>query len=173
MECPACGNQLSKEKVNNIELDVCKSCSGIWFDNFEYEKIESIDWSNHSYIAIAHDSKGGIKPDRVRECPKCDNIKLMRHYFSPDKSIEIDECGACGGIWLDQGEFANSTKIYSSDEERVKAAEKMFQEIAGGEFARIAAQSSEFKAKADKFAYLFRFLLPSYWIPGKQDGGAF
>ena len=44
--------------------------------------------------------------DRLRElhhmhCPKC-GLELVEIEY---KSIKIDECSACGGLWFDQGEL--------------------------------------------------------------------
>jgi Zn-finger nucleic acid-binding protein len=32
-------------------------------------------------------------------------MKLKRRMFSPKVAVEIDECPACGGFWLDAGEL--------------------------------------------------------------------
>ena len=33
--CPGCGNNLNYSVINNIELDWCGSCEGVWFDKSE------------------------------------------------------------------------------------------------------------------------------------------
>ncbi len=41
MKCPACGNALTEKTVDPITLDVCQGgCGGIWFDNFELQKVD-------------------------------------------------------------------------------------------------------------------------------------
>ena len=42
-----------------------------------------------------------------------------------------------------------------------------------GTLAKEAAASQAELAKAQRFAHAFRFICPSYYIPGKQDWGAF
>jgi len=42
-------------------------------------------------------------------CPRCPEQVLDRKWFSETKTVEIDQCPKCGGIWLDAGEF---TRIY-------------------------------------------------------------
>lgn len=60
-------------------------------------------------------------------------------------NVKVDACqGGCGGIWFDQFELA---KVLDAD--RAKAE------------------------KARRVAHVFRFICPSYYIPGKQAWGAF
>lgn len=39
---------------------------------------------------------------RILTCPDCGNVKLVTRIRT---TIEIDECPACHGIWLDRGEL--------------------------------------------------------------------
>jgi Zn-finger nucleic acid-binding protein len=40
-----------------------------------------------------------------RACPRCDGVKLKRHFFSAKRQIDVDLCPGCGGYWLDAGEL--------------------------------------------------------------------
>ena len=41
MKCPACEKELQQITIETITLDVCEGgCGGIWFDNFELEKVD-------------------------------------------------------------------------------------------------------------------------------------
>lgn len=37
MKCPKCGHDLEEEEYENIMVDVCKECGGIWLDPGEME----------------------------------------------------------------------------------------------------------------------------------------
>ncbi|MHC4128909.1 MAG: TFIIB-type zinc ribbon-containing protein [Planctomycetota bacterium] len=40
MNCPVCENSLAEKTVESITVDVCEGgCGGIWFDNYEFEKV--------------------------------------------------------------------------------------------------------------------------------------
>ncbi|MBI6546416.1 MAG: zf-TFIIB domain-containing protein [Cyanobacteria bacterium NC_groundwater_1444_Ag_S-0.65um_54_12] len=41
MRCPKCGGQLEVIQHENIEVDRCKDCSGIWLDAGELEYLTS------------------------------------------------------------------------------------------------------------------------------------
>jgi hypothetical protein len=41
MRCPKCGMQLGPVHYLGVEIDTCSSCSGIWLDAGELEKLQS------------------------------------------------------------------------------------------------------------------------------------
>lgn len=105
MICPACGNILHSLRVGDITIDTCRGgCGGIWFDNFELQKMDEPHDPMPPMIpaphAHAHKTASGKRP-----CPRCEGIFLKRRFFSPEKRVQVDECGGCGGIWLDAGEL--------------------------------------------------------------------
>jgi hypothetical protein len=57
-----------------------------------------------------------------RRCPKCPDSVLMRHFFSAKKTVLVDECPTCAGIWLDAGELEQIRSEYESEAARKQAA---------------------------------------------------
>ncbi len=37
--CPACQQNMTRKSIDQIELDVCSNCEGIWFDPAELEQV--------------------------------------------------------------------------------------------------------------------------------------
>ena len=175
MQCPACENQLKKNDVAGVNVDVCENgCGGIWFDNFELEKIdEQHDQTGQMLLEVTKNPSVNVDYSEKRKCPVCDNIVMMRHFSSVQRNVEVDECGVCGGIWLDDGELATICKQYGSDEERKKAAEEYFDELFGEKFAAMEAQEKADLQETRNAIKAFRFICPSYYIPGTQNWGAF
>lgn len=175
MKCPACGNAMEEMVVENISIDVCKQgCGGLWFDNFELQKVDEPNESaGESLLQIKIEEKAATDPSKRLKCPKCEDIVMMRHFFSVKKQVEVDECPNCGGFWLDYGELGQIRSQYASEEERKKAAEDYFEKIFGGELKKMKEESEEKLEKAKKIAGIFRFICPSNYISGKQDWGAF
>ncbi|MBN1815935.1 MAG: zf-TFIIB domain-containing protein [Sedimentisphaerales bacterium] len=174
MICPACGNRLQKMSVSEVELDVCsRGCGGIWFDNYELQKFDEPFEPTEDLLQIEPKSGVTVDPSQRRQCPKCDNITMLRHFFSVKHQVEIDECQSCGGVWLDYGELEAIRNLFGSEQERHQAAQEAFDK----QFAEVLAtdwkQSEERLAKARQIANAFRFICPSYYIPGKQSWGAF
>jgi uncharacterized protein len=176
MKCPACGNSLSSIPVGELTVDACQGgCGGIWFDRLELAKVdESSQSAGEKLLQIARNPAVKFGPDnRPRlSCPRC-GVIMMRHFFSVKKQVLVDECPQCGGTWLDAGELATIRSEFNTEETRKKATEAYFDEVFGKQLAVLHAQDEANAAQAQKLAHLFRFICPSYYLPGKQKWGAF
>lgn len=175
MICPACAKPLSEMTVSDLKVDVCQSgCHGIWFDNYELEKVDEAHESLGEKLLEFLPSSGTVAhPSAKRKCPKCPDIVMQRFFFSTRKEVEIDDCPNCGGTWLDANELANIRAGFKTEEDRKKAGQQIFSQIFDKELAVLAAQSKAEVDRSQKFARSLKYILPSYWIPGKQEGGAF
>jgi Zn-finger nucleic acid-binding protein len=161
--------------VSDVTVDVCKGgCGGIWFDQFELKKFdEPHESAGEALLDIERDENITVDHSQRLACPKCDNVTMLRHFFSIKKQVEVDECGNCGGFWLDAGELGQIRGLFGSEEERHQAAHAYFSDVFGEQLAAMKAESEEKLTKARKIAHIFRFICPTYYIPGKQDWGAF
>lgn len=175
MNCPACGNTLKQIVVSDVAVDVCEGgCGGIWFDNYEIKKFdEPHEYAGDEILDIRRDESLVVDKSQQIKCPNCDDVVMMRHFFSVKKEVEVDECPGCGGFWLDAGELAKIRSLFENEEERQKAAEEYFAEMFGDELNAMEAEGRAKFEKAQRVANIFRFVCPSYYIPGKQDWGAF
>lgn len=175
MHCPACSRTLRELEIAGFTVDVCDGgCGGIWFDQFEVARFdEPHESEGESLIDVARDPSLTVDHSRRHNCPKCSDSVMARHFWSARKQVEIDECYVCGGFWLDCGELGSIRRLFNSDDERRAAAREYFRETIGPELARMRAESKEKHRIAKKIAWFFRFICPSYYIPGKQDWGAF
>ena len=175
MNCPVCGHALAQTQGGSIVVDVCKvGCGGIWFDAFELKKV---DESHEPAGEILDDVErnAGIKVDSKlrRECPKCQKVVMMRHFFSVKREVEVDECPSCGGFWLDTGELLLIRKQFKGETERREAARKYFSSLFDKQLQKMRAESQENAARARRIAKILGVICPSYYIPGKQAGATF
>ncbi len=103
MKCPKCATETLKEfEVEAVRVDRCSSCDGIWFDAQELAQLLSED-AKH----VASLNRGGIHAQldgKRGRCPR-DGSHLLRVYSAVDRSVIIDACADCHGMWLDGGEF--------------------------------------------------------------------
>jgi Zn-finger nucleic acid-binding protein len=108
MKCPACFNELTEVQVGNLLVDVCQGgCGGVWFDAFELQRADEQEEAvGERLLEIERDQSVNIDSQRKRQCPRCEGVKLKRHFFSAKRRIEVDECPNCAGYWLDAGELA-------------------------------------------------------------------
>jgi uncharacterized protein len=175
MQCPACHNELDPKEAGGVTVYVCdKGCGGIWFSWMELQRFdEPKEAAGEALLDIPRVSGVTVDPGPLH-CPECkDSIQLKRHFFSVKRDVTVDECPECGGYWLDPGELRTIRTDYSTDEERRAAADAYFEETFGGQLAAEKAVSDEHLARAHKVANMFRFICPSYYIPGEQKWGAF
>jgi len=175
MKCPACRNELTPITVEDITVDVCENgCGGIWFDAFELQKVdEPKESAGERLLDIQRDKNIRVDLSQRRNCPKCQNTVMMQHFFSVKREVTVDECYQCGGFWLDYGELGRIRSLFGSEKERREAAKKYFEDVFGEELAKMHQESKEKMERAQRIARMFRFICPSYYIPGKQDWGAF
>ena len=94
-----------REHFRSLRKHFLGSCGGIWFDAFELQRVTRLP-PGEIALSIMASPMAQIDPAKKRRCPKCDGIVLMRHFFSPKRRVEVDECPSCGGYWLDAGELA-------------------------------------------------------------------
>lgn len=175
MKCPACGNVMEVLAVADINVDVCRrGCGGVWFDRFELRKVdEAHESAGGILVDIERDTSVKIGHSKRRKCPKCKDVVMMRHFFTVKKEIEVDECPGCAGMWIDHGELEKVRDQFSTEEAREKAAEEKFSKMFDGQLMKRREESEENLERARKVARLFRFICPSYYVPGKQGWGAF
>lgn len=55
LKCPACDKWMLQVRQNELTLDVCKRCKGVWFDHHELEEI----WKLERDRLVAERGKGG------------------------------------------------------------------------------------------------------------------
>src|SRR3989442_14179721 len=111
-------------------------------------------------------------PEPAAKCPH-DSVVMMRHFWSVKRDVVVDECPKCEGIFLDPGELAAIRTDYKSDAERHKAAEAYYSEMFDQQLAGMLRQDKAKLESGRRVARIFKFICPSYYIPGKQAWGAF
>ena len=174
MKCPACRREMKTTKAGEIIVDVCDGgCGGIWFDRFEIKKVDERHESAGEALLHVERAKGlQVDQSAKRQCPRC-GVVMMRHFSSVKRKVTIDECPKCAGYFLDAGELAGIRDEFTTEAERAKAAEAYFEELFGKDLARMHDQSEAGLERGRKIARMFRFICPSYYLPGKQSWGAF
>jgi Zn-finger nucleic acid-binding protein len=104
MICPTCREVMIVVEQDEIELDHCPRCSGVWFDAGELalmlEKM-GLDGGELSLPRILELPEAETK-ERKRRCPVCGRKMQKRHIGQP--AVLIDVCPGGDGLWFDGGE---------------------------------------------------------------------
>ena len=100
MQCPICRQRtMYVVEHDNIELDVCARCEGLWFDAGELDLLLGGE-------AQLDDLPPGEAPaEDARKCPRCRKT-LAKANIGPGRRVVVDVCKAndCG-LWFDRGEL--------------------------------------------------------------------
>ena len=113
MNCPACKNPMVILELNQVEIDFCSACKGIWLDRGELDLIFSS--SEKKEIAKLFSVKNNLDEIK-RRCPVCK--KKMDKVEFENTGIIIDRCSEDHGVWFDSGELKSILK--SAEEENSK-----------------------------------------------------
>src|SRR6266571_4459582 len=148
MNCPACGTAMTEMTAGDANVQACKGgCGGLWFDEWQLRKVDQPDQSaGEALLHIEQNAAVKLDPD---ERPKCE------------------------GLFLDPGELAEIRSDYRSDDERRKAADAYYREMFDTQLAGMLRTDKAKLESARKIANVFKFICPSYYLPGKQAWGAF
>lgn len=111
MICPVCKKHTLIVEYNQIELDYCANCQGVWFDAGELElMLESAGLGNHKrYLDGMINTEEAKTSEKKRRCPIC-RRKMRKTFIDEDKKIMVDVCHLGHGIWFDGGEVQSLLK---------------------------------------------------------------
>jgi len=148
--------------AGEVSVEVCRGgCGGLWFDNYELRKFdEPHEAAGEILLDVPRDETIQVDDTRKRNCPKCRNVVMMRHFFSVERRVEIDECPRCAGVWLDFGELGAIRTMYASQQEREKATEAYLREVLGPGFADPPGRGD--LDTSHRIGRVFRFLTPRH-----------
>jgi Zn-finger nucleic acid-binding protein len=102
MNCPKCNHTLTSRSEDQIEIDECPNCGGVWFDLGELKAVLGNE-ANFSFAGA--NSATPILDQLSGPCPRCGgtgHMTRLTHLARPD--VIMDSCAVCYGIWLDGGE---------------------------------------------------------------------
>lgn len=103
MDCPICKNAMIVLELEEVEIDYCTQCEGIWLDEGELELL----------LGSAEGAKGLLQSftsaktdEKRRKCPIClKKMEKVQVGSSGNKSESIDRCPQNHGLWFDRGEL--------------------------------------------------------------------
>lgn len=104
MDCPVCkDNAMITLELDEVEIDYCTVCSGIWLDAGELEILLGEPQKAVKLLqSFKIDTNSTEKP---RKCPIC-NKKMQKIVVgSTDPVLLIDKCFRGDGLWFDKGEL--------------------------------------------------------------------
>ena len=114
MICPACKHPMVIVEHDEIELDYCTNCKGVWFDSGELELLlDAAEVENYQdFLENIIESGDAATKEKKRRCPICSR-KMKKTHIGADNELLIDVYSNADGIWFDGGEVAHLVKLRS------------------------------------------------------------
>ena len=116
MICPVCKDPMIVLELDQVEIDFCASCEGIWLDSGELELLLESEQERERLLKSFKEDK--LTKEKSYSCPICG--KRMKKVLVGDKvEVLIDKCKKDHGLWFDKGEL-NSVVVNSSENKENK-----------------------------------------------------
>ena len=147
MECPVCQVEMIVMEFDEIELDYCVECFGVWFDKGEIELLMikcGLD-PDQTPLILNSPEKGVTEANR--RCPICG--KLMEKVVTPDQKVILDRCKNDHGIWFDAGEVQSAFSTISEDLKHVQDSLSALSSFLGYALSEKANESSHHVQRND------------------------
>ena len=105
MICPTCRELMIVVEQDEIELDHCTNCRGVWFDAGELELMLEGMGRDSGALSLAQiiDLPAADTKEKKRRCPICGR-KMKKVRIGHDPEVLIDVCEWGDGLWFDGGE---------------------------------------------------------------------
>jgi Zn-finger nucleic acid-binding protein len=98
MDCPKCNVELQPEEDDQVSLQRCEQCGGIWLDVADLNRV----LLRHNLPGLEKLGGHANLEELAGQCPQC-QVDLVAVEGGPKRSLRYDTCESCGGIWLMQG----------------------------------------------------------------------
>lgn len=143
-QCPRCKEKLSPHTLEDLQVQVCTSCGGLWIGPQEF--LEAVKKPPPRGIEdVVEGSLGkALWEESKLVCPAC-GFFMSKSRYAYTSGVIIDRCQHCGGVWLDRGELARLRAFVNKPvpEDRVLMAQMQAQAL------KKRAQARELSEAAD------------------------
>ena len=103
MDCPVCQSAMITLELEEVEVDHCVECGGVWLDSGELEMLIG----DRSKALETLGSLTQVPPgaERPRRCPLCDKRMNKVAVGASRPAVVIDQCPRGEGLWFDRNEL--------------------------------------------------------------------
>lgn len=114
MICPVCKNSMVVLELEQVEIDYCSGCEGIWLDAGELELLLETEEEKAGIINLFKEA-GPIK-EKSYNCPIC-NKYMLKFNIGENQKVMIDKCKKNHGLWFDKGELIKVVEFGSGNKQ--------------------------------------------------------
>ena len=107
IDCPACHKPMQPLAVDDINVDRCSSCGGVWLDVLERERLVA---AGKVGTVDTDDALRAAPSNAVMNCPR-DHARLIHMVDLKQPQIHFESCKLCGGMLFDAGELKDLSRF--------------------------------------------------------------
>jgi Zn-finger nucleic acid-binding protein len=133
----------------DIHLDDCPQCGGIWFDDGELRKVQTMgdELCLQSLEDQAHPHKSVVCAEsEAKMCPVC-NERLVPYKYMYSSDVILDECDNCFGLWVQDGELIKMAEYLDHEQAAMSPAKREVIAAVSAE-VQMAMRSKKNRAKS-------------------------
>jgi hypothetical protein len=112
MNCPVCKDSMVVLELEQVEIDYCTGCEGVWLDAGELELLLETEQERARLKSLLIEDNT-IK-EKSYQCPICSR-KMKKVFVGEERKILIDKCKKNHGLWLDKGELKSVIELGSQN----------------------------------------------------------
>jgi uncharacterized protein len=106
--CPKCQVEMGRVHFQEIEVDRCPKCHGLWFDLMEHEELKKLPGAE---TIDAGAKTASVSPEpRELDCPRC-KTKMLITRDPQQPHLVFEKCAVCYGVFFDAGEFTDFKSV--------------------------------------------------------------
>ncbi len=129
--CPRCRVSLEVKRKDDIEIDSCPQCGGLWLDRGEFDILTAESNVYREEKLTKEYSRPPLSGDTAYiPCARCGKLMVKKNY-ARISGVITDECGR-HGVWLDSGEIEKIRQFILAggiDKVQFREIEKSSQEL--------------------------------------------
>jgi len=131
MNCPVCKEPLVVLELEQIEVDYCTGCKGIWLDAGELELLLETNEERSGLINLFKEATP--EKEKSHDCPICGK-HMQKFYVGEQEKVLVDKCKKNHGLWFDNGELQKVVEFGSENKENkiISLLKEMFENSARG-----------------------------------------
>jgi len=118
MICPVCKKDMLVVEYNEVEVDFCTSCQGVWFDAGELELLLSSAAQPGADADLSKQfSPAATVKEKPRKCSLC-RKRMEKVIFGSKPGVLIDRCINGDGLWFDGGELRQTLDEFAGGDSK-------------------------------------------------------
>jgi len=104
VQCPECREELVILEVDGVELDLCYTGHGSWFDAEELSSLFEAAGLGDSAATLESELAQAMAQNGKRRCPRC-GVRMQQVRLQAQSPL-LDRCPGGHGLWFDPGELS-------------------------------------------------------------------